>query len=148
MSTLRALSNRFQAAVAAYDGTLQEAIEETKDVAVAFNRQQLYSGIKSTGDKITPHYANLKYAAKKYGLNATPGFTNPDLYVTGAFYLGIGVVVNQKSLTFDSTDSKAPKLELEYTPQIYGLTKENKSAYSLESVKPVLFAKIKAQTTG
>lgn len=145
MTTLHSTSTKWQAMVSIYDTTLQQTFEETKQDAVVYNRQQLYTGIKSDGSKLSPHYATLQYSTKKYGLNSKPGLSIPDLYVTGAFYNGIGVVVNQKSLTFDSSDTKSAKLELEYTSQIYGLTAQNKSRYSLGSVKPNLFNKLKTQ---
>lgn len=148
MGTLRNLSERFQLALDAYDQTLQETIEETKGQIITYNQQQLYSGITSNGSKITPQYGTPSYAKIKYNDNPSAGLGTPDLYLYGDFYNGMGVVVNQKSFVTSSSDSKAGKLELKYGSEIYGLDAQNSTSYSLESVRPILFAKIKSQTTG
>lgn len=148
MGTLRNLSNRFQLAVSLYDETLRESIEQTKGEIITYNQLQLYSGITSAGYKLSPQYSDGRYAEAKNIDNTAPGLGVPDLYLTGTFYKGIGVVVNSKSFVTSSSDQKAQKLELKYGSEIYGLTAQNKSEYSLHSVKVVLFAKIKAQTIG
>lgn len=149
MGTLRNLANNFNAALAAYDTTLQQTIEETApEIVPNYVRTQMYSGITGLGSKITPQYATADYTKIKFQDNPGPGAGTPDLYLYGDFYNGIGVVVNAKSFVTSSSDSKAGKLELKYGSDIYKLTTQNRSAYSLNSVKPMLFAKIKAQTTG
>jgi hypothetical protein len=145
MGTVRNLLQRFQAFD--YDAARQAAVEETKDQIVVFVKQQLKSGYLSTGGRIRPYYATIQYAAKKFNMNRLPGFGTPDLLVTGDFYKGIGVVVTTTSFTTDSTDDKAPKLELAYTSYIYGLSPENLINYG-QIVKPVLFEKIKNATVG
>ena len=148
MGTLRNLSQRFETALAAYDDTLQETIEETKGQIVSYNQTQLYSGFTAAGTKVQPDYRTDDYAKIKFQDNPTAGLGTPDLYLYGDFYNGIGVVVNKKSFVTSSNDSKAARLELKYGSEIYGLDAQNAAAYSIQSVKPILFAKIRNQTTG
>lgn len=131
-----------------FDSLITDSIEYTKDEIAVLNRSQLLQGYMSTGEQISPQYASPIYALEKSAMNPLPGFLTPDLRLTGSFYQGIGVVVNAKENTFtvSSSDIKAPRLELKYSSAIYGLTKQNKSFYALETLKPVFFEKLHSAT--
>lgn len=115
-------------------------VEQTSYEIVVLNNLQLYSGIDSTGKKITRKYKSKSYAQKKNQLNAKPGYGVPDLFLTGSFYKGMGVVVKRDKYIIDSVDSKSERLETQYGNQIFGLTYYNKSVYA----KGVLFAVFKS----
>lgn len=112
------------------DKIITDSIEQTKDAAVQFNKDDLSVGLLSTSNAIVPQYS-ASYAKKK-------GFTTPDLYVTGDFYGGISVEVQNDSLLFNSSDEKSWQLEARYTKYIFGLTKDSKTEYSIGVLKPIL----------
>lgn len=120
------------------DAAIPELVQQKAYEIITLNQQQLYIGRKSTNAKITPKYAGAYYAKGKAAVNPTPGFGTPDLFVTGAFYKGFGVVVNSKEYTVNSNDEKASKLELQYGSEIYGLTKENKADFAINTLFPAV----------
>lgn len=115
-------------------------VENTSYEIEALNKLQLNQGLSSDGDKIKIRYRSNSYAKKKNQLNPAPGFGVPDLFLTGSFYKGIGVVVRGYSYEIDSKDEKSSRLEKKYGKQIFGLTPEHKSEYA----KGVLFNGIKS----
>ncbi len=114
-------------------------VQQTSFEIVRLNQSQLFSGIDSTGQKISKKYNNVAYAVKKEQQNPLPGFLTPDLNLTGAFYSGFGVVVENNDYKIDSSDEKGQKLIVAYGEDIFGLTDKNKSEYSTG----VLFSAIK-----
>lgn len=127
------------------DAAIPQLVNQYAYEIIALNNAQLYNyGVKATGTKITPRYKSKYYAREKSASNPRPGTGVPDLFVTGAFYKGFGVVVNNKSFTVNSNDSKAPKLELEYGSEIYGLTKESKTDFSINTLLPAVREYIRA----
>lgn len=117
------------------DAIIHQSIDETKDRAAQFNRDDLSVGLLATSNPITPAYS-AQYANKK-------GFTTPNLYDKGPFYAGIFANVGQSTIDFGSTDIKAASLEARYTKFIYGLTQDSKSAYSLGTLRPILNKNLK-----
>lgn len=119
-------------------------LEQSQYEILAFNRGQLYDGKDNTGSLISPMYAEERYAIVKEEENPVPGLGIPDLFVTGDFYNGMGVVVNssQYNFTISSRDIKAPKLELKYK-NIYGLDPENTGYFSNEILKPKIVTELK-----
>lgn len=99
---------------------------------------QLIHGKNSLGIEISPGYYLLTYSIEKEDLNPLPGFGVPDLKLTGAFYAGFKVDVEKGYFTISSTDEKADMLESKYGIEIYGLTKENLTKYSLNVFYPQL----------
>lgn len=112
-----------------FDDIIRQSIAETKDYIIQFNRENLLKGLKVDGSKIGT-YATIPYAAKKFAQNSQAGFGFVDLYLTGDFAKGIQVKLNSKSFTTFSIDSKADKLELEYSKDIYGLPFNRKAEYA------------------
>lgn len=140
--------------------TIVTSVQQTSYEIISFNSEQLNSGIRSDGLTLKPYDPKLKYYGKEYpqyrkeyyeqfknSLNPNPGLGNPDLFLTGEFYKGIGVVVNanSNSFTVSSSSEKAKRLELRYGSQIYGLTKENKTKYAIDVLQPTLNTNIKNQ---
>lgn len=143
MGTIFALNDRIQAVN--IRATIVKSVDETKYAPVAFVRGQLHYGEDKTGHQIAPKYKSEGYAIAKEELNPVPGLGTPDLFVTGDFYNGIQEVVNATgySFTIESNDEKAPKLELKYGEDIYGLNEENQGYYATEVLKPRLIINIK-----
>lgn len=99
-------------------------------------RGQLYQGLTGYDSPLTPSYRSLAYAEEKYEANPTPGFRNPDLLVTGAFYRGIRTDVSGSQATTYSTDSKNSKLTEKYGDGIHKLGTESKEELIVDTVKP------------
>lgn len=119
-------------------------IEQTSYEITALNQQQLYSGLDSKGNKIGKYKSN-SYATKKSAKNSKPGFGVPDLFVTGTFYKGMGVVVKGDTFENNSVDIKTSKLIEEYGEGIFGLTDESKAEYAqntlFEGIKKYITSK-------
>lgn len=106
-------------------------LQRTSYEIESLNKEQLYNyGVDSTGTKLK-EYSSEYYAREKNYDNPRPGKGIPDLFVTGAFYKGFGVVVSSKKFIIDSTDSKSASLEARYGSKIFGLTADNKKVYAL-----------------
>lgn len=131
-------------------------IEQTSPAIVVFNKEQLHDGITSADTTLKPYDAKLRYYGTEYPfyrkqyyrvfkneINPAPGLGNPDLYLTGSFYQGIGVVVTDTTYTVSSDSENAERLEIKYGSQIYGLTPQNKAAYCAETLKPAIITNLK-----
>lgn len=130
---------------------IQLCIQSTAYEIVAFNSEQLQDGVNSLGTTLRPYDPKLKYYGREYpeyrgdyyerfknSLNPKPGLGNPDLFVTGGFYKGIGVVVTRDTYTVESNSDNAPQLELKYGSEIYGLTQQNQAIYCEETLQPAI----------
>lgn len=149
MGTIRNLSARVSIAAKQWDNTKQTALRETApDAFPALNKKQLRLGQRSDGQLIKPDLQSKVYSADKATTGGTAPFGTPDLFHTGAFYSEITTTVTKLSLKTFSLDLKAPKLELKYSPLIYGLNPANLTKYATETLKPVLFEKFRSQTVG
>lgn len=104
-------------------------VNETKQEIIRLNQQQLFSGLLSTGDKVGV-YKLRDYAERKNLLNPLPGFGIPDLKLSGDFYKGFVVEVNEEIYNITSRDPKTGRLYSLFGPDIFGLTEENKGLYS------------------
>lgn len=143
LKTIHAVAQAFQRLN--FDQVVRDSFEETKGSIVDFDRKNLRQGFKVDGTRIG-FYASVPYAAKKFNQSSEAGFGYIDLYLSGSWSGGINVTVNSKSFTTFSVDSKALKLEADYSPLIYGLPNKYKPNY-VQIIGPVIFKKIK-QATG
>lgn len=128
-------------------GQVPEIVKQTSYEIEALNKEQLYNGEDSEGYELAPPYSNKYYSRKKRSMNSKPGAGIPDLFLTGSFYKGFGVLVDNDSFEVDSVDSKSEKLKSKYGKKIFGLQQKNKTVYSLG----VFFNGVKdyiEQTTG
>lgn len=144
MTTIHAMAQRF--AAVNFDQIARDSIEATKGSIVSFNQQNLRKGFKVDGSRIGT-YASIPYAAKKFNQSGDAGFGFIDLFLTGAWSENIGVIVNSKSFTTFSTDSKESLLSGIYGNDIEGLPDAYRPQYT-EIIYPVLFGKLKAVTVG
>lgn len=107
-------------------------VQRTSAYLILLNQEQLFvNGIDANGDPITPEYKSKYYAAKKHAKNPQPGFGRPDLKDTGDFYKDFYVTVDKTAFEVDSKDNKSSSLIEKYGEKIFGLSRENKSKYSL-----------------
>ena len=103
-------------------------IELTSEEIIALNQAQLYTmSIDRDGDALGG-YQSVFYEEIKKGLN--PQLNGKvDLYLTGDFYNGFYVRVEDTEFIIGSTDGKSQELENKYGKAIFGLTDESKSEY-------------------
>lgn len=146
MSTIGQLQARIKAVNVQ---TLSQAsIEETKNVIIEKQVDQLRHGLDSSGGLIGDRkpYRNPLYASYKAGKNPLPGFGNPDLIDTGSFVSKIKVDVGPDVYKTDSEDFKSADLQAKYGKEILSLDKKNKADYVNEALRPALVKKIKEIT--
>ena len=103
-------------------------VELTKDEIILLNQAQMYqSSIDSEGNQLGGYYFKY-YEDLKKGLN--PGLGGKvDLYLTGDFYGGFYVKVEDMEFIIGSNDSKSDELENKYG-KIFGLTDESRTIYA------------------
>lgn len=105
-------------------------IELTSEEIILLNQMQLYTESLDKSGAELGGYRSQEYENLKRGLN--PGLDGKvDLRLTGDFYGGFYVRVEDTEFTIGSTDSKASKLEAKYGKAIFGMTDESKARYSM-----------------
>lgn len=121
-------------------------IADNKEDIVQFNRDQLMDGENKEGKKLKKYKSN-SYAARKNKMNPSPGFGNPDLYLTGNFQEAMKLNI-QSSRTYDitSTDSKTPDLKKKYGADIFGLQPDSRKEIQETIMNPGLVSHIKTVT--
>jgi hypothetical protein len=101
-------------------------IRQTTGDIIKANQNQLLSNKDSTGESLGG-YALKSYEDMKKDMGQS-GVV--DLKLTGDFYKGFQVDVQQDTFELDSTDSKTGKLEGKYGKDIFGLTPESRENYT------------------
>lgn len=125
---------------------LIESIEETADLYVDLNTAQLLEGKDGDNQPLRPQYAIESYADQKNRMNPLPGYGNPDLKLTGAFYKGYGVRVEGTDVVKFSTVSYADGLFEKYGNAIGQLDEERHEEYVQGDLAPILYDKFREQT--
>lgn len=149
MGTIKNLADRFRSLD--WNGIKQDSLQETAPAIIPdMNREQLTQGQTSRSQPIVPQLSDVLYAIKKEATNGLNGrsLLTPDLKNTGDFYKGIITEVTGTALKTYSTDAKSNKLELTYSPYIFGANSNNLSKYATEDLQPVLLQKLKSATVG
>lgn len=142
--TIHQMAERFNSLN--FDQVVHDSIEATKGTIALFDRENLRFGFKVDGSRIG-QYKSAPYAVKKYLQSPLAGRGYIDLYLTGSWSDGISVIVNSKSFSTFSDDSKAATLESRYGKLIYGLPTSYGAKYT-SVLFPVVFGKVKAATVG
>ena len=114
----------------------QESIEQTADDMVFIQKNQLFHGVRPDGRDVFPDYTPLTKFIKAQKGQPFDRVTRRD---TGAYYRGIGVIIQGDKYEIQSTDDKAEMLDLKYGE--IGLSQESKASY-IEILKPVFIEKI------
>jgi len=147
MGTIANLTNRFKALN--FDLIKQESLRETAPLIIPeMTREQMRQGQRSDGNPIVPKLEDIRYAIDKEANGGLAPFLTPDLFHTGEFQENIITTITAKTIKTFSIDLKAPKLELRYTPLIYGANSANLAKYATENLQPVLLSRLKAATVG
>jgi len=79
-------------------------------------------------------------------MNPAPGYGNPDLKLTGAFYQGYGIRVEGDEVIKDSDVEYADDLFLKYGNAIGQLDEQRHEQYVEEELAPTLYEKVREQT--
>ena len=104
-------------------------IEGTADDIIARNQSQLYTqSIDKDGDALGG-YRSAQYEELKAQLNPILGGL-VDLNLTGAFYRGFEILIEEDEFQVFSTDEKTEDLVNKYGAAIFGLTEENLAGYA------------------
>src|SRR5579862_6482787 len=115
---------------------VQEALEEKKQEYIRLNLEQLYEGLGSDGQKLTPKYRSNKYARVKNEMNPAPGLGTPDFYVTGQLYDNTFADVDSGGLEIDSRMDYTPKLEERWGEDLmWGLIDDNHELFVEEELQ-------------
>jgi hypothetical protein len=114
--TLAELTKRSNDFVKNIDKTIIDVCTDNPYL-IDLNKKQLKQSKLKTGGQILPLYSR-QYAMFK-------GFEKPDLRLSGDFYGAMFLKVTPKEYTISSLDPKTLKLEGRYSPDIFGISKEN-----------------------
>lgn len=125
---------------------VETVYEQTKESLADLNAVQLLQGQSAKGKNLKS-YANAEYAAYKNQLNPLPGYGNPDLKLTGAFYQGIRAEFQGGRLEITSTDSKTASLQKKYSDDnMFGLSEKFRNEHVKENIEPVFVREIETAT--
>lgn len=141
--TVTELKQKLQAVQADIPRIAVDAIRRTADDMVEWQRDQLWSGKKSTGGWIRPPYRPITKIIKRSKGQPTDRVTLKD---KGDFYDEIVVDIGTQVWNLTSEDYKTPLLVEKYTPQIFGLNKISLRGYT-DDVRPV-FMDLVSKATG
>ena len=127
---------------------IDQAITETAAAYIWLNtEEQLFKGLDTEGNQLTPLYKSPSYARKKNQLNPAPGLGVPDLKLSGSFYQKQKLTVQGDTLQLDSDVDHAQYLEKNYgADMIYGLNDQNQEEYNFGAFQDAFAEKITDQT--
>jgi len=121
--SLKQFSNDFDAFVRSIKADINDTYQEMEPDFVQANQKALRKGELSTGEKMQPLFF-ASYAKEKQSMGSLAAQLNPplpDLYYHGGFYRGMKTENLPSWLYILSTDSKAAKIEAQYSGDIYGV---------------------------
>lgn len=140
----------------AFEQSTEGFIEQQKEqLALGLNEEGKLIGDTEAPDGTVNEYKRyviqelgITYAQLKNEMNPEPGYGNPDLKYTGAFYNGIRVEVNADNINIESTDSKNEALQAKYGSQIpiFGLGGEQKRSFIKKYLRPAALRNISKAT--
>lgn len=140
------------------DKIITESVDETKDVILASNKEQLLEGKLSTGADISPTYQEDPFfktpeAAQRYSdwkdkitpnPNRKPGV--PNLFINGFFHNSIKIELQGDAITYSSNVALGGKIQSKYGDNIYGLNANFKSQYLDNYLSPLIRQQIESFT--
>lgn len=122
-------------------------IENTSGEIIKLNQGQLYySGENSKGQKLQGYYFAW-YERMKAAMNPNLNGEAADLFLSGDFYGGFYVKVDKNVFEVSSSDRKTTLLTGKYSEDIFGLSDESLTEYSLGIVLDAIQLYI-SQVTG
>lgn len=128
---------------------VMQALEETTPDMQALNISQLQKGKLRDDTTITNvKTGNKAYSSrhKKYRQGLGLQVDHVDLKITGQFYNEINFKLSNTEIEIDSTVPYSKYIEEMYTPQVFGLTPENRREYIFNKFFNVLKPKIESVT--
>jgi hypothetical protein len=135
MAGVRAVKNKFIRLRNALPDLRDDAIEGTKDHFIALNQQQMLQGLDANGNTLG-QYKNPAYARMKNKMNPLPGYGIKDFRLTGAYYRGFFLFVDDGKIRMGSMDPKAVFLMNKGKDYRFGLMPENKRTYVHQDFTP------------
>lgn len=137
VSSLKEIANALKFLKRNLPEIIQEAVEDTSDSAVDFNKRQLRKGINSNGSEITPKLRNPSYARRKKGRGGQAPLGTPDLFNTGDYYKQLKAKTTTKTLEIVNSGSKDyfSDLDDKYKDN-KGLTEKSQDEYAKRFVLP------------
>lgn len=106
---------------------IDNSLDAKKKDYVDLQKDQLFHGLRSDGESITPFYTRFTIAIKKEKGQVTDRVTLRD---TGAFYDGIYADPRSEGLVVDSSDEKTDMLTKKYSDAIFTLEDERKQLFA------------------
>lgn len=124
-----------------------EAAESLNDSAEAYKRmnaEQMYMGVRSDGQAITPGYAASTIEQKK---KKGQPYDRVTLRDTGLFHQKIMVYADNENIYIDSDVEYSKYLAERYTDKIFGLEKQNRKEFSFGPYWSVLKVRLERITS-
>lgn len=119
-------------------------VENLAATITGFNKAQLEIGQDVEGSELQP-YSDPFYAIfKKDQMGSKAPLGIPNLKLTGDFYEGFTLIINDKGYTITSTDVKVLALEGKYG-DIFGLQDDNLAQLCFAYILPELVKRFKEQ---
>lgn len=119
MATISEVNNNWQRLD--IDTEVINTIKSNAERMLTLNKEQLKEGFDKQGKRLREYRSDL-YAQVKNRMNPLPGYGNPDLFKTGAFFEEFTLRVEQKFYFYMySQDDKYYRLVKDYGKDIFGL---------------------------
>lgn len=126
-----------------------QVLQDSEEVILQRNKAQMYRG-KDTNNNFIQPYVLPEYALKKHRMNATPGYGNPDYYLTGAYYRDMRFEVDNAEMHIYNVNQKAPYLETraggdnqDYGADLlYGLGEQEHNAFVDQDLTPAFYEQV------
>lgn len=116
----RALSNPEQLV----NNAVAKAMEQESVAMVELQKAQMLKGIAKDGAPIGKYRSGI-YAIQKYKQSQAAGLGQVDLRLSGSFYSGVFLKVNNFQFEFNSHDSKTELLRTKYRDRFFGIAPQN-----------------------
>jgi hypothetical protein len=152
MGTIKRVYEKFSAAYQAVPETISNTVEQTQDVLLNMNRDQMLQGRDADGNLFAPTYTNdpyfetpdqaARYSKMKYllevkhrsrmqgvGLYGEKPTDVPNLIVTGPFQDGMFIRVTKEAYEIGSTYEDADDINAKYKNRAFGIAPLYKAFY-------------------
>lgn len=130
-----------------------EVVDEHQQEYLQLIKEQLHEGKSKEGTTINPvykadNYSNRRYAIKKYVENSTPGYGNPDLYLSGNLYNALKMARSKNELVITSGVDYFQFIDKRYGDTPFGLDDDSKEIYRDTVLYPALQRRVNLILTG